>query len=110
MKMDEKEYLWYKLCVFYHAQTEIFDRGLTTLRNPYDPTEAYMTGKARMYSTRYALDMRQFIDYISEKLDLTDYKLNHFNNYRFSAQGWIDEYHRLKDIGEMDFIDKYYST
>lgn len=109
MKMDEKEYLWYKLCVFYHAKTEIFDRGLTVLRSMYDPSEAFVVGEARSYSNRYALSMRQFITFISMQLGLPNYKLNHFNNYHFSAQGWIDEYYRLKNIGEMDFINKFYS-
>lgn len=107
MKMDEKEYLWHKLCVFYHAKTEIFDRGLTDLRSPYDPTEAYIDGRVRSYSNRYALNMKQFIDYVAKRLDIVNRRTNEFNHYHYSAQRWIDEYYRLKDIGEMDFIDKY---
>lgn len=105
--MNEKEYLWYKLCVYYHAKTEIFDRGLTTLRSKYDQTEAYITGENRIYSNRYALSLRQFIMYVAKKLNITNCHLNAFIGYRLSAQGWIDEYNRLKDNGEMDFINKY---
>lgn len=105
--MDEKEYLWYKLCVFYHAKTEIFDRGLTTLRSRYDLTEAYIIGENRIYSNRYALSLKQFIMYVAKKLNITNCHLNAFIGHRLSAQGWIDEYYRLKDNGEMDFINKY---
>ena len=105
VQIDEKKYLWYKLCVFYHAKTEIFDRGLTSLRSKYDPTEAYIAGENRIYSNRYALSLRQFIKHIAEKLYITNCNLNDFNHYRFSAQGWIDEYYRLKNAGEMDFIN-----
>lgn len=108
--MNEKEYIWYKLCVFYHAKTEIFDRGLTDLRSPYDPTEAYIVeDRIRSYSNKYALNMRQFIIYTADKLKISkDIKAN-FNaaQFHFSAQGWIDEYNRLKSIGEMDFINEF---
>lgn len=104
VQMNEKEYLWYKLCVFYHAQTEIFDRGLTDLRSPHDPTEAYIVGEIRMHSNMYALNMRQFIREIARKLDSSGRNLNDFNYLRYSAQHWIDEYYRLKEKGEYDFI------
>lgn len=112
MKINEKEYLWYKLCVFYHAKTEIFDRGLTNLRSPYDPTESYIGGatRERSYSNAYALKLRKFIKEFIVKLEIPNsivsINFDH-NKYHYSAQGWIDEYYRLKDIGEMDFIDKY---
>lgn len=107
IQMDGQKYLWYKLCVFYHAKTELFDRGLTDLRSPYDPTEAYIDGRVRSYSNAYALNMRQFVNYVGKKLGLTNYNLNDFNHCRFSAQGWIDEYNRLVDAGEMDFINRF---
>ena len=112
MKIDEKEYLWYKLCVFYHAKTEMFDRTLTDLRSPYDPTEAYIGGKSieRRYSNSYALNLRRFIKEYIAKLGIPDSIVSiNFDNdkYHYSAQGWIDEYYRLKNVGEMDFIDKY---
>lgn len=106
-EVNEKDYLWYKLCVFYHAKTEIFDRGLTDLRSPYDSTEAYIDGRVRSYSNRYALNMKQFITKIAEDFNIRNRKVNEFNHYHYSAQRWVDEYYRLKNIGEMDFIDKY---
>lgn len=105
--MNREDYLWYKLCVYYHASTELYDRGLTDLRSPYDPTEAYIDGGVRSYSNAYALNMRQFIYCVARKLQLGKRNLSDFNYCRFSAQGWIDEYHRLVDNGEMAFINKY---
>ncbi len=107
MNEEQKEYLWYKLCVYYHANTEIYDRGLTDLRSPIDPTEAYIVGEVRSYSNAYALNMRQFIYYVARRLRLGKRNLLDFNYCRFSAQGWIDEYHRLVENGEMAFINKY---
>lgn len=112
MEINEKEYLWYKLCVFYHAKTEIFDRTLTDLRSPHDPTEAYIGGttRERSYSNAYALKLRRFIKEFIVKLripnNIISINFDH-HKYNYSAQGWIDEYYRLKDMGEMDFIDKY---
>ena len=106
MKINEKEYLWYKLCVFYHAKTEIFDRGLTNLRSQYDPTEAYVDGRTRNRSIAYARDMRQFVYGVAKKFGIINRNFNEFNYYHYSAQSWIDEFYRLKDIGEMEFIDK----
>lgn len=105
--MNEKEYLWYKLCVYYYAKTELYDRTLTDLRSPIDPTEAYIIGENRIYSNRYALSLRQFIMYVAKKLNITNCHLNAFIGHRLSAQGWIDEYNRLIENGEIDFINKY---
>lgn len=44
-EINEKYYLWYKLCVFYHAKTEIFDRGLTDLRSPYAQLKHILIGE-----------------------------------------------------------------
>lgn len=106
-EMNEKDHLWYKLCVYYHAKTELYDRILTDLRSPWDPTEAYIDGRVRSYSYRYASTVKRFIIKIAEDFNIRNRKFNEFNNYHYSAQCWIDEYYRLKDIGEMDFIDKY---
>lgn len=107
VQLDEKEYIWYKLCCYYHAKTELYDRELTDLRSRHDPTEACIVGWTRSYSYVYANKMRKLINYIAYKLDIDDCKINKFNHYKFSAQGWIDEYIRLLSTGEMDFIDDY---
>lgn len=96
---------WYKLCVFYHAITEIYDRELTDLRSPYDPTEAFICGQERHLSNAYALSTRRFVYKIADRLGIPSCrKISDFNYYRFSAQDWIDEYNRLKENGEMNFI------
>lgn len=110
-EFNEKDYIWYKLCVFYYAQTELFDRGLTDLRSPYDPTEAFIHGDSSIRGLSYAnaRKMRKFIIEIAvnENLSLTNIETN-FEYLHYSAQRWIDEYYRLKDMGEMDFIYKYF--
>jgi hypothetical protein len=104
MGMNEQDNLWYRLCVYYHAKTEMFDRILTDLRSPYDPTEAYIDAKNRKYSDAYAVKVRDFVLSIKKELGLFNCNLNDFNHYRYSAQKWIDEYNRLTDAGKMDFI------
>ena len=102
--MSKEEYIWYKLCVFYYAKTELYDRELTDLRSPHDPTEAYVPDRWKTYSNKYALNMRKFIYEIANKLNLGKRRLNDFNHYRYSAQGWIDEYNRLEQKGEFSFV------
>lgn len=110
VQMDEKEYLWYKLCIYYHAQTELFDRQLTDLRSPYDPTEAYIDRRVRSYSNAYALRMRKFVCGIADKLGIPiKYAGLNAAQFRYSAQGFINEYNRLAEAGEMEFINTTYS-
>ena len=104
---NEEDDLWYKLCVYYHAKTELYDRTLTDLRSPYDPTEAYIEGHIRKYSDAYAIKVRNFVFSIRKELGLFNRNLNDFNHYRYSAQRWVDEYNRLADAGEMGFIYEY---
>lgn len=106
--ISEEDHLWYKLCVYYHAKTELFDRELTDLRSPFDPTEAYIDGTIRKQSNRYALRIRNLVQEIGRfYLGYHNRTLNDFNHYRFSAQKWIDEYNRLDDAGEMEFINEF---
>ena len=107
MGVNEENYLWYKLCVYYHAKTELYDRRLTDLRSPHDPTEAYIEGRVRRYSVSYAVKVRNFVLNIKRRLGLFNRNLNDFNHYRYSAQQWIDEYNRLVECGEMDFINEF---
>ena len=108
IRISEEDNLWYKLCVYYHAKTELFDRELTDLRSPYDPTEAYIDDIARKQSNRYALKIRNLVQEIGRfYLGYHNRTLNDFNRYNFSAQKWIDEYNRLVNSGEMDFMNKF---
>ena len=107
LAQTDKQYIWYKLCVFYYAETEMYDRTLTNLRSPYDPTEAFIAGSVSSYSNSFVLGTRNFIKYICRRLGM-DCKLSDFNYLHYSAQKWIDEYDRLVARGEMDFIHVYY--
>lgn len=109
IKTDEMQHLWYKLCCYYHAKTELYDRTLTDLRSPYDPTEAYIQGRERSLSWTYARKIRQFISEMAIGVPehIKSDGLN-ANKYRYSAQDWIDEYNELVENGEMDFIETEY--
>lgn len=103
----QQSYLWYKLCVWYYANTELYDRQLTNLRSPYDPTEAYLYKELKSFSRINAKATREFIDDIAEELNIS-YDIRstglHGDHHHYSAQRWIDEYYSLVDAGEMDFI------
>lgn len=108
---SEQSYLWYKLCVYYHAQTEVYDRMLTSLRSPHDPTEAYITeGSVKRFSMLHARQIREFIYEIADRLGIPlglraiGLRGDH---HGWSAQQWIDEYDRLVEAGEMDFINEF---
>lgn len=102
---NDIQHLWYKLCCYYHAKTELYDRTLTDLRSPYDSTEAYIQGRERSLSYANARKVRQIINEVA--IDIPEHiksvGLNANCNY-YSAQDWIDEYDRLVENGEMDFI------
>ena len=85
----------YKKAVEYMARTELYDRTMTELRAPHDPTEAYIMGKQRKYSYRYA---QQVLKELGIKYtDIEDI----IQIYRvYSAQHWIDEWYRLKGGNE----------
>lgn len=107
--MNDESDLWYKLCVFYHAKTELYDRTLTDLRSPYDPTEAYIQGGERSLSWAYARKLRQFVNEMTVGTPEYIQHLNlNANKYHYSAQDWIDIYNRLVADGEMDFIETEY--
>ena len=110
-KKDYYENIWFKLCCLYHAKTELYDRTLTDLRSPHDPTEAFIDEPCvRSLSNQYAKKLRNQILDIAHGLNLPNYIINH--NMRtesgtrmYSAQRWIDTYYFLKEQGEYDFLD-----
>lgn len=107
---DNELDLWYKLCVYYHAKTELYDRTLTDLRSPYDPTEAYIQGGIeRRLSCAYARKLRLFVNEMAVKLDIPENVKSiglNANKYHYSSQDWIDIYDRLVENGEMNFIEE----
>lgn len=106
-QMSDEFYLWYKLCCYYHAKTEMYDRTLTDLTSLYDSTEAYIQGRERSLSNVNARKIRRFIDEVA--IDIPKYIKSvglNCGKYRYSAQDWIDEFNRLEANGEMDFINE----
>lgn len=104
------EDIWFKLLCFYHAHTELYDRGLTELRDKYDPTSAYIIGENRHWSNFNAMLCYNFIVKIANDLKISPeiIKANKFGSRcNLSAQGWIDTYNYLLANGEMGFMEKY---
>ena len=109
--MDEIERNVFKLCCYYHAKTELYDRTLTDKRSRHDPTEAHLDNSStRSLSNKYALELReQIIDFAEKKLNIRrDVFRKMFqeqsNCNHYSAQGWIDLYNCLIENGEMEFF------
>ena len=102
----------FKLCCYYHAKTELYDRGLTDKRSRHDPTEAYLdNSSARSLSNKYAFELREWIiDFAEKKLNIRrDVFRKMFqeqsNRNLYSAQGWIDLYNYLTENGETEFLN-----
>ncbi len=106
--------IYIKFVCFYQAMTELYDRGLTNMRNPYDRTEAYFGGIYREY--------KRFSDYYSKKMyDCVVVYIIHKTNQPFdirrwkkqirqgySAQYWIDlfeHFRKEKDEIILDMIE-----
>ena len=91
---DIKKNSIYMATCEYMAKTELFDRSLTNLKSPFDPTEAFISGRHRSISNANALEVRNDIlkKYDIQSADLT----KEIHKYqRYSAQRWIDEYNKL---------------
>lgn len=92
--------IYSKFACFYHAMTELYDRGLTDMRSPHDKTEAYVSGGyIKSLSNYYSMKMHEcveeYIVYKMEKLfDIHRWKMADSPNY--SAQHWIDMFEQLK--------------
>lgn len=103
----------FKLCCYYHAITELYDRTLTAKRSRHDPTEAYLdNGSTRSLSNKYALELRgQIYDFAKKELNIRPdifEKMFKKQSQRchYSAQGWIDMYNHLRENGEMEFLNE----
>ena len=102
----------FKLCCYYHAKTELYDRTLTDKRSRRDPTEAYLDNSSTIsLSNKYAFELRErIIDFAEKKLNIRrDVFRKMFqeqsNHNHYSAQGWIDLYNCLIKNGEMEFLN-----
>ncbi len=110
MKINRDKNTWFKLCCYYQATTELYDRNLTFLRSPYDETEAYVIGENKKWSSLYSKKQYEKVMDIANMLEIHKavIKVNGMCcNCKFSAQGWIDQYQNLVKGGEMKFIKEY---
>lgn len=97
---DEARRHWYELLCYYHATTEKYDRTLTEMRSPYDPTEAWICiPYIRQLSNTFAKRCWNNVLNMARELNIPSYiiKENRFGHkYHYSAQRWIDEYEMIQ--------------
>ena len=109
----EKERTVFKMCCFYNAKTELYDRTLTDKRSKYDHTAASLEERMTYrLSNGYAVElMERLVLFANDELGIhADDFRNMFkrqNMCNYSAQGWIDLYNQLKENGEMEFLNGF---
>lgn len=102
------ENIYYKMRCYYNAQTELFDRELSSLRGQYDNTSTFSEDKRK--SNKYAYNLFQFckeilIEETHHPFDYALWRLTDKNNVKL--QYWIDECKRFQENGELNFLNKY---
>lgn len=101
MTIDE----YYFYACEYKAKTELYDRELTNCRSPWDKTSAFLDSpRVKRLSNEYAAQLRK---YYSEICGGTWRFINneiHKHNI-YTAQKWINEYYRLKEVFEGGNVD-----
>lgn len=102
--------IYLKFVCFYQAMTELYDRGLTDERSPYDKTEAFVSKKIRGSSELYSQQLYNCIrEYIWRKTKVP-FDIERWRKeirQRYSAQGWIDlfeHFRKQKDEIILDMI------
>lgn len=108
-KTDSNENKWLKLLCWYHTKTELYDRRLSRLRSPHDPTEAWLyPEEVRQEANNYARSLRLRIKEVAAELRIPESIVRYYTpNINYSAQHWIDLYNHFVEHGEMDFLKKY---
>lgn len=85
---------YYYLACQYMAETEIFDRHMTSKRSPFDKTSAWLTNREQVkMSVNYAKDFREKYRTIWHKIN-AEIEKHQF----YTAQMWVDEWHRLNGL------------
>lgn len=96
---------YFKMHCLYNAETELYDRSLTDMRDRYDPTSAYIgcSNEVRSKSNAYAYRLyrwcRREIEYKTGRpfnFMLWKESVRGYDN--LTAQGWVDLYKYL--LGE----------
>lgn len=103
--------IYFKFVCFYQAMTELYDRGLTYERSPYDKTEAFISEKIRgsceLYSQNLYNCIREYI-WRKTKVPFDIERWIKTRRQRYSAQGWIDlfeHFRKEKDKIILDMIE-----
>lgn len=100
--------IYFKFVCFYMAMTEMYDRGLTDNRSPYDETEAYITGESRKYSAWYSRRLYNCVVKYVERKTKSTFDIRRWRKEMqriHSAQGWINVFESLKNEGDEIILD-----
>ena len=96
------EDIYFKMHCLYNAETELYDRTLTDMRDRYDTTSAYIncSNEVRNKSNSYAYRLYQWcrreIEYKTGRPFDRAQWIESIRGYRhLSSQGWIDLYEQL---------------
>ena len=98
--------IYFKMHCLYNAETELYDRSLTDMRDRYDPTSAYIgcsnevRNKSNLYAYRLYRWCRREIEYKTRRpfnFMLWQESVRGYDN--MTAQGWINLYKYL--LGEV---------
>lgn len=116
LKIDREVYirktLAYKLACYYMGKAELYDRTLTDVKSPYDPTEAFLADSTHrrlsaIYLNKINNVIKKIIIYSNDfYLDFDDVREEIQNHSNYSAQDWVMEYETFLKDGEYDFIEK----
>lgn len=94
--------IYFKMHCLYNAETELYDRLLTNMRDKHDSTEAYIgcsnevMSKSNAYAKRLYRWCRNNIEYETGRpFDSVLWKESIRGYVNLSAQGWIDLYKQL---------------
>ena len=107
--------IYFKMHCLYNAETELYDRSLTDMRDKYDPTSAYLvdreaSNKSNIYAKKLYRWCRNQIEYeTGMPFNFVSWNESIKKYIHLSAQGWIDlyEYLLLKqkiNVDRRDFI------
>lgn len=100
--------IYFKFVCFYQAMTELYDRGLTDERSPYDKTEAFISENTRGSCEAYSQNLYNCIrEYIWRKTKVP-FDIERWRKeirQRYSAQGWIDLFERFRKEKDEIILD-----
>ena len=98
--------IYFQFHCLYNASTELYDRTLTNMRSPYDPTEAFIYGRYKSLSNANA--KRTYDKCINgiENITHKSFEYKRWKNcvrqyFNLSAQNWIDIAEHLYESGKI---------